>query len=238
MMVPSRYLSRTLCVMLMASSLAQPDGQAADPLDKVGCPYHFAEAVYGGSMPSDNDKRARSIKISIRYDAASIEEAAREISQLLNRGEATIVEKDGKIARRLRLTKIGQARNKSAILEFSNTLLSDEIFYSKLKELLKDKGFEGTFLRDKRIYRRKPDLPDPKKPHWAEVNRTKPRDKKDVKLRLEPGVLDLVNEAAQLRGQDRTSWMTAAFLRAAQDEGLELAPELQALLAKLEPESS
>lgn len=195
----------------------------------------IATDIHEVIVPKEKNKQAQVVEIVLTGKPEQLEQFISEIRSLLKNDDATIIKiDDDGFVRKLRPTKTGQVNNKGDNINIINSLLADDRFISKAKNFLEKRGFEEDFLKDKRIYRRKTDLPDPTKPHWAEVNRATPRSKKDVKLRLEPNILELVNKAAQDHGQDRQSWMTLAFLRAAQDQGLEMTPELEALLSDLE----
>lgn len=155
------------------------------------------------------------------------EKLLNQLIELMEAGDATVVEKDGKIVRRLRPTKIGQSRGKNDTIDYINKKLNSDRTIEEIETLLE----ESDFLKDKtkRIYRRRHDLPDPSKPPSAEINRL-PRTKKQINLRLDPRVLSLVDAAAEKSGLNRTSWMTGAFLRAAQEQGLEIPKAMQPLL--------
>lgn len=155
------------------------------------------------------------------------EQLLNQLVELMEAGDATVVEKEGNIVRRLRPTKIGQSRGKNDTIEYINNKLTNDRTIEELEQFLEN----SDFLKDKtkRRYRRKEDYPDPSKPSWAEVNRA-PRSKKQINLRLDARVLALVEEAAEKSGLNRTSWMTAVFLRAAQGEGIEIPAALQPLL--------
>lgn len=73
-------------------------------------------------------------------------ELTETIIRLLADGEASVVETDGKIIRRIKPTKIGQINNKCDIINSINTFLKENNFMEE---------------RTKRIYRRKSDLPNP-----------------------------------------------------------------------------
>lgn len=147
-----------------------------------------------------------------------------ELVQIIRNGDATVIERDHGYIRKLRPTKIGQSRGLSAIIQEFNKILSEN-------NILEE-------TTTKRIYRRREELPDPSKPHWAEVNRvTKNRSKTQINLRLDPAVLALVDEAAEKRGLNRTSWMTLAFIRAARDEGIEVSQEMAAVLGGSTPKA-
>lgn len=70
---------------------------------------------------------------------------------------------------------------------------------------------------------------DPNQPSWATVNRRNPiiRRTVEVKLRLPPEVLDLVNEAAAAFGNNkRNGWLSRAALDFVKAQGIEVSPEV------------
>lgn len=89
---------------------------------------------------------------SSKQDASKLTETLRE---LLEEGDASVVETEGKVIRRIHPTKIGQRRGKNDIIGELNKFLR-----------------ENDFVEDKtkRIYRRKKDLFDPGADPKAEVN--------------------------------------------------------------------
>lgn len=101
------------------------------------------------------------------------------IEEMLGKGECSVTdEREGKIFR-LRPTKIGQRKKKSATIEEIN------------KVILKH-GFELDEEKKKRIYRRKKDLPDPTRAHDDSTNRTT----KQLAVRIDPATADRFNELA------------------------------------------
>lgn len=164
------------------------------------------------------------------------EELKESIAPVFERGEVETVQDGDRLTLRLKRSGIGHSSENYDIIEKVNDTLASKSAIAEFQEFIKSRGFEETIIEEeqKRIYRKKTEFPDPSKPRWASVNRTSNnRTKKEVKLRLPPDVLDVVNEAAEKRGQDRTSWMTEVFLRAAQEDGFELSPELQEILDSL-----
>lgn len=150
-------------------------------------------------MP-DDPKRSRSIQA-----------LKSELHQMLEDGEASVVETEGGFVRRVEATKVGQTKKKSVRIKELNEFLEKNEFLE-----------EGI----KRVYRRKAELPDPSKPRWAAVNRASPPSKVEVKLRLDPKALELVDQAVAASKVNRTVWMTKALLDSLRQQGLEVPEEL------------
>lgn len=169
-------------------------------------------------------------------DRVSISERLKSLTPVFEQDQIEAVKDGDKITLRFKQGEVGRDRENCDIIKEVNDALSDKGALTEFQEFLKRRGFEETVIEDeqKRVYRKRDEFPDPSKPRWASVNRTSnARNKKEVKLRLPPSVLGIVNDAAEKKGQDRTSWMTAVFLRAVQAEGHELSPELQEILDDL-----
>ena len=96
----------------------------------------------------------------------------------------------------------------------------------EIREIIRQ---ELKLKKEKRVYRRRHELPDPSKPASATVNRL-PRSKKPTSIRLDGRLLDIVNEAAKKAGYDRTTWMSRAFVLAALHDGIEVPDDLLELV--------
>lgn len=163
-------------------------------------------------------------------ERSSLEQFTDELSDIFKRGKATVVERNGKITVKPKPSEIGQASAESDTIDKVNKALANDQALAEFQEFLKSRGFEETIItkEKKRIYRRKSELPNPEKSRWAAENRVNYNlSKKQVNLRLDPELLQIVEAAAEQSGLNRTSWMTAAFIRAAREEGFDVPGELE-----------
>ena len=90
----------------------------------------------------------------------------------------------------------------------NNFVIIRSVIYKYLIDL-----FDSLLRNDKeplkRKYRKRAELPDPTQPANAEVNRAKAQ----LKLRVDPAVVEAIDAAAAQAGMTRSDWVTEAALQ-------------------------
>lgn len=136
--------------------------------------------------------------------ASDLEKVVKELRARLKAGDVKVVlSKPNDDEPSVHVIKV----NKRSHSEEESTIIN------ALAEVFSSRGFVNDESEDsvgKRIYRRADERPDPTLPGNAEVNRLK----KQFKLRLDPDMIEEVDQSAKAAGISRQEWVEHVFAAA------------------------
>lgn len=130
----------------------------------------------------------------------SSQEALSRLEELLARRACELVLEGDQRIKAVKPGKNSKSKQDYATIEQIDT------FVRKHGLVLDEEGS----LKDRRIYRKRENLPDPDKSHRSEVNRIK----KQFRIRVEPDLQERVDAAAAAEGMTRQDWVTRVLEQA------------------------